>query len=160
MMFKKIKISAQKQKIIFAFIISIITVFSLGTLQVTMGRLTRSSVLTNSAVVAEFDVVITDPEEFSIERGETIFEYYFLSDIDIKGLSFRVSNNGEANVRCMPYIDDNIAYRIYVEGEECAEFVVAANESVDFWLIIAPIGLNASIKSAELFIDIQQAEGV
>ena len=39
------------------------------------------------------------------------------------------------------------------------EFTVAANETVNFWLIIAPHGLDIDIRNAEFFVDIQQLEG-
>ena len=158
-MSRKIRISTEKKKLFAAFLIFVILILSLGMTQGTLGRFSRSFILTDSATAAEFDVIITVPREFWPQQGESDFEYHFLSDIDFQGVAFQVTNNGEAKILCTPYINNDITYRIYVEEEICTEFIVAANETVSFWLVIAPDGLDTNVRNAELFVDIRQMEG-
>jgi hypothetical protein len=159
--FQKIKRRPQQQPRHSAFLILGLFLLSLGLVQVTMGRFLWVSAVGDSAAAAKFDVIITAPKEVWTEAGENIFECYFFSAVEIRGFAFQVANNGETDILCKPYIDNgsNILYRIYMAEEECSEFVVAPSESVEFWLIIAPIGIDTTIKTAELFVDIQQMEG-
>jgi len=156
---QKIKILRQKKALIATSLFFLLLVLSLGMTQKTLGRFAHASVLTDSAIAAEFNVVITVPEEFQFEQDEHILEYHFLSDADIRGFRFWVTNNGEVDVLCRPHINNNIIYRIFVDEDACIEFVVKAKESVDFWLAIAPSGFDTNIKDAEFFVDIQQVEG-
>ena len=164
-MFQKTKISIirfikiDKKKPLAAFLIFVILILSLGMTQGTLGRFSKSFVSTDSANAANFDVIITPPKEFWTEQSNSVFEYHFLSDTDIQRLIFQITNNGETSILCKPYINGNITYRVYVEGEVCTEFHVKANETIDFWLVITPDGLDTTIKNANLFIDIQQMEG-
>jgi len=158
-MSRKAKISTEKEKLLTALIIFVILILSLGITRQTFGMFSLSFVLTDSAMTAEFDVIVTAPKEFWSEQGESDFEYHFLSDVDIQGFAFQVTNNGAAEIRCKPYINNDITYRIYVEEEACTEFIVAANETVSFWLVIAPNGLDTNTRNAEFFVDIWQMEG-
>ena len=153
------EISTEKKKLIVAFLVFVILVLSLGITRQTLGIFSRSFVVADSAMAAKFDVIITTPTEFESEQGESNFEYHFLSDIDIQGFVFQVTNNGGADILCKPYINSDITYRIYVEGEAVTGFHVAANETVSFWLLIAPDGLDTNVRHAKLLIDIQQMEG-
>ena len=156
---QRIKPSLQKQKNLLFFLVIPLLVLSLGTVQETFGRLSQVQTVTDSATAAKFDLTITTPKEFWSEQGENFFEYYFLSDTDIQGFYFQVENNGEADLLCRPYINNDITYRIYVDEEECTEFIVSAKETVNFWLIISPNGLDTNITYAELSIDTWQIEG-
>ena len=158
-LFKKNRTDSQKQNLLAIFLILVLLILSLGIIQGSFGKLSRSFMLSDSAIVAEFDVIITAPKNFGLEQGESIMEYHFLSNTDVQGFIFQIANNGELDILCRPYFNANIAYRIYVDGEELAEFVVAAKESENIWLIIAPIGLDTKIKVVKLYIDIQQLEG-
>ena len=155
----KTKISMQESKLLTVLMILVIFILSLGITQQTLGTFMRSFVVTDSASAAGFDVIITAPEEFWPGQGESDFEYHFLSDIDIQGFVFQITNNGKVDIFCKPYIDSNITYRIYVDGEVVTGFAVAANETVGFGLIISPDGLDTNVTSAKLFVDIQQTEG-
>ena len=156
---RKIRISTEKKKLLAAFLIFVILILSLGMTQRTLGRFSKSFMTADSATAAEFDVIITAPKEFWPQQGEGNFEYHFLSDIDFQGFAFQVTNNGEAEILCTPYINNGITHRIYLEEEVVTNFIVAANEAVSFWLIIAPDGLDINIRNAEFFVDIQQIEG-
>jgi len=149
----------EERWIVSALSIILLLALSFGMIQVTLGRFLMTSSLTDSAAAAEFDVLITAPAEFLTEQGEGVFEYRFLSAIDIRGFGFSVTNNGEVDVLCRPYITGGVFYRIYIDGKECAEFAVTAGEAVDFDLAIAPDGLDTNIRNAELFIDVQQLKG-
>ena len=154
------KMSMQKKKLLAAVLVVVILMLSLGITQQTMGIFSRSFIVADSAAAAKFDVTITAPEEFWPGQGESDFEYHFLSDIDIQEFVFQVTNNGEAEILCTPYIDATvITYRIYVEGEAVTDFGVAPNETVSFWLVIGPDGLDTNGRSAKFFVDIQQVEG-
>ena len=133
--------------------------FSLGLTQGTLARLAKTVLMSDSARAAVFDVVVTAPEAFWPEQGESTYEYYFLSAMDIQVLVFEVTNNGETDVRCRPYIDGGIVYRVYVAQVPCTEFVVRTNETVIFWLGIGSDGLDTNIRDVKFFIDIQQVEG-
>ena len=158
-MSKKIKISTEKKKLFAASWFFVILILSLGITQQTMGILMRSVVLEDSASAAKFDVITIAPKEFWSEQGNDIFEYHFLSDTDIQSFIFQVSNNGETEIVCKPYMDSDITYRIYVEEEMVTEFIVAVNETVSFWLAISPDGFDTDIRNVEFFVDIQQMEG-
>ena len=154
------KAPKRKKKSIFSIVCMVaVLVLSFGMLQGTMGKYMRSRMLTDAAAAADFDVTITPPKEFWTVQNDHIYEYHFLSPVDLQGLAFQVSNNGETPIRCRPHINSNITYRIYVAGEERVDFHVAANETVAFWLVIAPDGLDTTIQNATLYVDIQQMEG-
>ena len=158
-MSRKIKQYTKEMKSIAIFLVFVILILSLGMTQETLGRFSRSFMLTGSARAADFDVIITPPKEFWTEQSTSIFEYHFISDIDFQVLDFQVTNNGETDILCEPYINGNITYRVYVEGKVCTEFRVEVNETIDFRLIIAPAGLDTQIRNIEFFIDIRQIEG-
>ena len=156
---RKITQDEQVRRQFVVFLILILFVLSLELIPGTLGRLSRSSTASDSAAAAKFGVTITAPTEFQMEQGQNVYEYYFLSEIDLQGLSFNIYNNGEADISCTPHLSNGIVYRVYVSGEERVEFLVQSKESVNFWLIIAPDGLGTSVKNAQLFIDIRQVEG-
>ena len=132
---------------------------SFGAIPGTHGRFSQSFALFDSTLSAEFDVVITPPEEFIPDKDGHVFAYNFLTEIDIKGLAFRAANNGDTDVICRPYFDDEITYRVYVAEELITEFIVEAKDVVDFWLILGPNGLDTNLLEVEFIIDIQQWEG-
>ena len=148
-----------KVKIIATTLLLILFILLMGTIQETLGKYTRSFVFTDSALVAKFDVSITTPEEFWPNQGEYILEYHFLSAIDIRSFTFQIHNNGEAEIICIPYINDNILYRVFISGVESPEFFVKPKETVEFQLLMAPDGLDENIREAELIVDIRQVEG-
>ena len=154
----KTKISIRNKKFIIVSLVLVLLLLSLGMTQRTLGGFLRSSILTESANAGEFNVTVTAPKEFWLEQGVSVFEYHFLSATDIQALVFHVTNNGVSDILCTPYINSDITYRIYVEKEICTEFIVAATETVEFALLLAPVGLDIIIEEAELFIDIQQLE--
>ena len=154
----KIKISTEKKKLLAVSLFFVILILSLRITQQTMGILTHSVVLEDSAFATKFDVITVAPKEFWPEQDNRIFEYYFLSDIDIQSLIFQVTNNGETEIVCKPYTDSDITYRIYVEEEMVTEFIVAVGETVSFWLVIAPDGLDTNIRDVRFFVDVQQIE--
>ena len=158
-MMKNLKNKKSIMKLLATLLVLAIFLLAIGMTRETLGMFSRSFLLTDSALSAEFDVTITAPEEFWSVPDESNYEYFFLSDIDFQGLTFQITNNGETEVLCRPYIDSDITYRIYIDGEIYNEFVVQANETIEFWLIIAPIGLGTTVKDAKLFVDIQQMEG-
>ena len=158
-MSRKAKQYTKEIKSLATFLVFVILIFSLGITQETVGRFSRAFVPTDSATAANFDVIITPPKEFWAEQGTSIFEYHFLSGTDVQELVFQVTNNGETDILCEPYINSNITYHVYVEGEVCTEFHVEANETISFRLIIAPAGLDTQIRNVELFVDIRQIEG-
>jgi len=139
-----------------------ILILSLALIQGSLGRFTRSILLSDSAVVSKFDVIITPPDELMLNQGENAFEYDFNSIADAKLFDFHIFNNGEADVICTPGITNNIHYKVLIAGEETEEFIVKVKEGVRFQLLIEPHGLSGSSASrtdAVLFIDIHQTEG-
>ena len=147
------------RKILLSLLTLVLSVASIGVTQGTLGRFSQSFTLTDSAQVVEFDIEITPPEEFWLEQGGHVFEYHFLSGADIRGLVFQVTNHGETGVLCKPYISGDLTHCIYVAEEVRTEFVVEADEAVEFWLILSPDGLDTHIRDIELWVDIQQLEG-
>ena len=157
--FRKIKLGKQKYELLLCLLILVFLLLLFGLIQGTLGKFSRSFLLMDSAAAAKFDVVITSPKEFWPEQGKSVFEYYFLSATDVQGLAFQVTNNGETDILCKPYINGDITYRIYIAEEVHSEFVVVAKETVTFWLMIAPDGLDESIRNIEFLVDIKQIEG-
>ena len=156
---QKTKISAmgaESKNQIAVFLVMAALIASLGIIQQTSGRFAGFFIVTDSALATKFDVITIAPKEFYTEESGSGFEYRFLSPTDIQRLTFRIVNRGETEIICKPYVNCDIAYRIYVEGEECTEFWVAASDIVEFWLLIAPDGLTTDSKEAELFIDVWQ----
>ena len=105
---RKIKTGAEKKKLVAAFLIFVIPILLLGITQQTLGIFSRSFVLMDSAMAAKFNVIITAPEEFWPEQGDSNFEYRFLSEMDFRGFVFQVTNNGEAEILCKPHINSEI----------------------------------------------------
>ena len=159
MVLRKMKINPKDKKILSVFLVLLILALSLGTIQGTLGRFSRSFMLSDSAQVSKFDIMITAPEEFIWEHGENVFEYRFLSNMDIRVLSFQIYNNGETDIICTPHISGGIKYRVYILGTEVTEFIVQTKETVSFELLIGPEGLDTNVRDAELFMDIRQMEG-
>ena len=156
--FRRIRTISQKQRILLIFLLLVLSVFSAGMFQGTLGMFSQSSVASDTAVAAKFDVIITPPEEFVIENNEVLFNHWFLSDFEIKGLNFKVYNNGETDIICTPYINDDVKYRIFVSGIERKEFVVKTKESLIFLVLIASDGFSALSKDVKLFIDVRQLD--
>ena len=139
-----------------------ILILSFALIQGSLGRFTRSILLSDSAVVSKFDVIITPPNELMLSQGENAFEYDFISVTDAKLFDFHIFNNGEVDVICTPGVTNNIRYKVLIAGEEVEEFIVTVKESVSFQLRIEPqglSGLSASRTDATLFVDIHQTEG-
>ena len=149
----------KKKKSISIILILCLCGFLLSSAHETFGRYLKANIAIDSAPVAKFNVKITTSEEFVLEHSESFLEYYFISDTDVKGFIFHVQNNGESDIICIPHLSDDISYRIYVSETECSEFFVGTKETVDFWLVIVPDGLNTDIKKTALYIDIKQVEG-
>ena len=151
--------SPERRHILILTLIFVLFILSLGLTQGTLGKFSKSFSLIDSALAAKFDITITTPEEFRFEQEAGFFEYRFVSYTDIKPLSFQVSNNGEFDVLCIPHISDGLNYGIFTSEGEFTEFVLKAKETVSFWLVLLPVGLDQNILETEFFIDIQQLEG-
>ena len=149
----------RRKKRIAVFLMAAVATLAFAMTQGTLGRFSRSFLSVDSAAAAKFDVSITTPDAFWPEQGERVYEYRFLSGTDLQELAFQITNNGETDILCRPYISNGVTYRVYLAGEECGEFAVASGKTVDFGIVIAPDGLDTNIKNAELLIDIQQREG-
>ena len=144
----------KNKKSLLALLLPALLILSSGMFQGTFGKFSHSFTATDSALAAKFDVIITPPEEFNAEG----FKHHFLSDSEVKGLHFRVYNNGETDVLCAPYITNGVKYRVFILGIEQTEFILKTKETINFQLLIAPDGLDGKLKDAELFIDIKQPE--
>ena len=156
---RKAKISGEKKKRHTGILIFIILTLLLALTRHTLGKFSLSYIATDFASAAKFDVTITAPEVFWSEEGISGFEYHFLFDTDFQGLAFQVTNNGETEIRCTPYINGAITHRVYVQDEVVTAFNVAPKQTISFWLVITPDGLDTNAQNAKLFVDIQQAEG-
>ena len=158
-MFWKIKLKPQGLWILSAFLILVLLGLSLGTIQGTLGKFSRSFTTSDSAAAAKFDVAVTAPEEFWLEQDENYLKLHFLSNTDTKAFYFQVSNDGEADVVCTPHINNDVEYHILVSEAECTEFIVNAKDTVGFWLIVGSGGLDGNIKEAKFSVDTRQLEG-
>ena len=131
-------------------------VLSLGLTPETLALFTKSFIFTDTAATASFDVIISASDHFIWENGENTFEYHFLSPEDIKPLHFQITNNSEVDILCTPHINNDIYYLVYTSGAVCSEFVVFANTTAEFYVLIAPDGLDTHPQDAGLFVDITQ----
>ena len=153
------KIEIKNNKIQLFFLVSVLTLVSFGLFQDTLGGYAKNNTIEDEAYASKFEVVITPPEEFSIEGNESFIEYCFLSMYDIKALNFQVYNNGEVDVICAPYIDEDIFYRVFISEVEQSEFVIKAKETISFQIYIGSNGLTTTEKPAKLTVDIKQFDG-
>ena len=154
----KIKMNPKTCIILLLFPVLFLFVCSIGITQKTIGRFSQAFFVSDSALAAKFNVVITATEEFTEEQDENLLEYHFLSALEIKGFDFQVFNNGEEDIICIPQVSNEITHRFFISGVQCSEFIVRAKETVNFRLLIAPDGLDGNTKEAAVFIDIQQIE--
>ena len=157
---QKAKNDPQMRIVAVTLLILALMVLSLGTVQGTLGKYSKSFPLTDLALISKFDVEITAPEEFVPAQGGEFLELQFPSSTDTKAFSFQVSNNGEVAVVCTPHINNGVEYHILVSGAACTEFVVNAQKTVNFLLVVGAGGLGGNIKEAKFSIDIKQLEGV
>ena len=155
---RKAKADTKTLRFFAGVLVLVILALSLAMTGGTLGKYVHSFLSMETAVVAEFDVTITAPDEYVSNHGEVFYEFYFFSDTDIRGLTFQVTNNGETDVLCRPEVSGDVYYKIFVAQEERAEFVVGIGETVSFWLVVGPDGLDTTLRDADFFIDIQQAE--
>ena len=157
---KKNKAGRQKPSTVLALFAMLFFILSFGSIQGVLGKFLQRGERNDSAAAAKFSVVITAPEGFGQEQGAGPFDYRFLSGTEIVALIFQVHNNGETAVLCTPYIDGDVMYGIFVDGEELSQFVVNAKETVEFYLLLAPVGLDEKLKTAKFVVDIRQEEGM
>ena len=143
---------------ILAVTILVVTVAVVCTLPTTFGRFVRSFSVNDSAVVAKFDVVITVPEEFDGGFEQNDYQHSFFEREGQMVFDFTVTNNGEVDVNCNPYII-GVLYSILVSGEPRNEFIVKAGESVEFQLVIVAFNLTKGTTEADFIIDVEQYIG-
>ena len=155
---RKNKIPLYTHKLLVAFLILILFFLLLGIIQGTLGRFSKSFILSDSASAAKFNVTITPPSEFIFGQGDTVFEYHFLSNTDSKQISFQVHNNSETDVVCTPYLTNNVNFLVFISEEERTDFIVKTKETVSFDLLILPDGLGFNIKNTDIYVDIRQIE--
>ena len=156
---RKNKIGTEKKKLIAAFLIFVILVLSFGITRQTLGKFSKSFLLTDSALVSKLDIDITAPDEFILEQNGDFLKLHFTQNANTKDFSFQVFNNGEVGVVCTPHINNGVVYHIFVSGAACTEFIVNAKDTVNFRLIVESSRLDGNIKEAKFSIDIQQLEG-
>jgi hypothetical protein len=125
---------------------------------ITLGRFMQSFHLSDSALVAKFDVVITMPEEFDNSSDKNHYQHSFFDREEMTVFDFTASNNGEVDVNCAPYII-GVPYSVFISGQSQSEFVVKAGESVDFQLVIAAFNLTTGITKTEFIVDVKQYIG-
>ena len=152
------RMSKIAHKLLLILLILILLILSIGMTQGTLGKFAKSFILSDSAKAIQFNVTITTPKGFITEQGITSFEYYFISETDIIALKLQAHNDGEIDVICTPHVNNDIKYRIFIDGVEQPEFTIRAKETVDFYLALGPEGLTTDAKNAEFFIDLKQIE--
>ena len=156
---RETRINRKNRIILIAFLTLTILFLSLGMIQGTLGKFSTSIVLSDSAIVSRFDIIITAPEELMSEYGESTFEIDFISGTDARTFCFDIFNNGETNVLCSPGVNNNIVYSVLISGINTDDFIVKPKETVSFELIIKPDGLSTNRTDVSLFIDIRQTGG-
>ena len=159
MIYRQTNTIPKKQKALLFFLALAFFILSISLFSETLGKFSLSFTASYTASVAKFDVIITPPEEFSVENDEYSFNHWFLSDFEVKGLTFKMYNNGETDVICTPHILGDVYYRVFIAGIEYTEFVIKTKESLDFQVVIGAEGLSALPKDTNLFIDLKQAKG-
>ena len=147
-----------KQKVLYILSAIILVAVVACTFTITLGRFTRSFSADDSAVVAKFDVVITVPEEFDGGSEQNDYQHSFFEREGQMIFDFTVTNIGEVDVNCNPYII-GVLYSILVSGEPRSEFIVKAGESVEFQLVIVAFNLMKGTTEADFIIDVEQYIG-
>ena len=148
-----------KRKLLYVIILLILTSVTIYALPKSLGSFVQVVTRQDSASAAKYDVVITIPNEFNMISDNNHYSHSFLTKDEMKPFDFKVTNNGEVDVLCTPYINDTIAHLIYVDGETVAEFVVLAGETITFQLLIVAIDFDAGVTQTEFFVDVQQWKG-
>ena len=147
------------QNSLLAIMLMLLLFLALNFIPETISRLTKVLAVKDSAAAAQFDVIVTPPEEFRIGSDEPNFEYRFVSAAERKELTFTVANNGETDVICTPHLMGNFDYWIYVKGEDLFEFEVLAGETIEFEVHIKLVRLNTEAQDVQFNVDIRQMEG-
>jgi len=147
-----------KRKVLYILSAIVLAAVVVCTFPITLGRFMQSFSINDSAVIAKFDVVIIAPEEFDDSSEKEHYQHSFFDREEKKNFDFIVSNNGEVDVNCAPYII-GVPYSIFIAGEPQSEFIIKAGESVEFQLVIVAFNLTAGITEAELIVDVEQYMG-
>ena len=153
------RITPSRRKTVYLFVLLLLLTLAFYALPGTLGSYIHTFYRSDSANTAKFNVVITAPDELSELGTDNSYHYYFPADDTTKTLDFTAGNFGETTVICTPHINNGISYRIFVSGELQNDFVIPIGESVDFQLVILAAQLDAEIKEASFFIDIEQLGG-
>ena len=152
------KLNKSRKKLFLVLILFLFLTIMINIIPTTFGFMIKRLDERNSASAAKFNINITTPDEFNSTDEKNDYYHLFSTKGEIKSLNFSVSNNGEVDVLCTPYIRNNIDYYIIVSDEIKNEFAVKVNETIDFQLVIMSDTLNIGATYASFFIDIQQFE--
>ena len=158
-MLQVIRLINNRKLTLLVLLILVILILSLGLIHGSLGRFSRSVLLSDSAVVSKFDVIITAPEELTFGQSGNVFEYDFISASEVKSFDFYIFNNGETGIICTPGVTNGVNYKVLISGTQTWDFAIGAKEGVSIQLLIEPQGLNAGRTDAVLYIDIHQSEG-
>ena len=146
------------KKVFLTLILFLFSVIMINIIPNTLGFMLQRFNGINSASAAKFNIVITTPNEFDTISENNYYKHGFMEEGEIKSLNFSVSNNGEVDVLCIPYISGNVNYHLIVSDEIKNEFALKIGETKDFQIVIMSDGLNAGVTHASIFIDVKQFE--
>ena len=150
------RISLKRQAVIYAVGIFFLCLAVSITAINTFSKYVHSNTVTDSAVVAKFDITIIAPGEFDSVSGNNPYQHLFYDGDETISFNFKIINNKEVDVICAPYISNNIGYKVSVSGKSCESFIVKAGDTVSFKMTIMPTGLSEEATLATLIVDIEQ----
>ena len=122
----------------------------------TVAKYIVSSSNNDSAEVAEFNIEIIAPQELATVSEENPLEYLFKKKEQTLSFDFKIINNEEVSVICVPYFDSDVQFDVIVDETICDDFIVEIGETVDFTIVVLPDGLELEALATSLVIEVEQ----
>ena len=142
---------------IFLLIIIVLLLSIVLTIAFTFAKQIYTTIMSDSAEVAKFDIEISAPYEFDNISAENPFELSFSDIEDWTAFDFVVTNNKQVPVVCTPsFSDPNISFHLFIAAKEYEELYINVGETVKFQVIVVPGGLTIEETFATLILEVEQ----
>ena len=130
--------------------------FCVVSITFTFAKLMYTTIMSDSAAVAKFDIDVIAPAEFDYASFENPFEHSFSGKDQSLIFHFEVTNNAEVDVICTPYFDNEVPYYILVDEIVHENFNLDIGETVSFQVVVLADGLGVEATLSNLILEIEQ----
>ena len=137
-------------------LLPIILVIGLLTIVNTLAKQMTSTPVSDSAKVAEFNIIIIPPEELADLSIDDPLQHTFSNIGQEISFDFRIINNYEVAVKCTPYFGGDVRFSTMVDDIAVESFIVEIGEEVEFTITIISDGLIAETLETNLVINVEQ----